>query len=108
MCINVEIKKNEVHESKRQQQCEFGQDAETNTESSEIHSVLFDFIRKMEDICRLDDFCAFMKNIRTWQKLHTMHLLLDIGKFYKQRTVYYMRYSDVSLSFWVTVAIKTV
>ena len=83
----LRLKKKEVHESKRQQQCEFGQDAETNTESSEIHSVLFDFIRKMEDICRLDDFCALMKNIRTWQKLHTTCCLISASSINKGRFI---------------------
>ena len=79
---------------------------ETNTEYENVYQDFQGVMDKMKEIGRFDDFCSLLRNIRggSLDDSIALHLLLDIGQFYRQSTVYSMRYSDESLSFWVTVA----
>ena len=91
--------------------CEFQTDTTiptdkwTQTNFSELYSILPDVINVLKEMQRYDDFVTVMKCIR--ERILTeniaLHLLLDIGNFYSKDSINAVRYSNETLEFWLTV-----
>ena len=81
------------------------QDSQTSTDNCELSELIHDVIHVMNEHNRKEDFIHTLHAIRKGHLLQNVafHLLLDIGLFYSQSSISNMRYSEQSLSFWMTV-----
>ena len=74
----------------------------TQTDLSELYSILPDIINLLKEMQRYDDFVTVMKCIR--ERILTeniaFHLLLDTGNFYSKNSINTVRYSNETLEFW--------
>ena len=79
-------------------------DSETVTMQS-ILDLLPDVLNVMNEMERSPDFISVLKAIadRKLQGNIALHLLLDVGQFLRQNTVYSMRYHPVTREFWTLV-----
>ena len=74
----------------------------TQTDFSELYSILPDVINVLNEMQRYDDFVTVTKCIR--ERILTeniaFHLLLDIDIFYSKDSINAVRYSNETLEFW--------
>ena len=73
---------------------------------SKLWNILPDVINLLKSIGRSEDFISVLSSLAdktlSIQNI-SLHLLLDIGQFLKQNTIFNMRYHKTSLDFWVIV-----
>ena len=83
-------------------------DEPSTDESSTMDSItglIPGVIEILKRLGKVDDFISVLKSIAdgTLDVNIAMHLLLDVGGFLRQQTVYSMRYHDVTREFWTLV-----
>lgn len=76
-----------------------------NDDLQELTEMLPEVIDVLKGMGRTEDFVSVLQSIRdeTLNNNIALHLLLDIGQFLRQSTVHSMRYSKISINFWLLV-----
>ncbi|VDI03707.1 Hypothetical predicted protein [Mytilus galloprovincialis] len=73
--------------------------------NNELYDILPNIETKLKEIGRYEDFISVLKSIASGILTQNIafHLLLDVGRFYSQSTIYSTRYVPETLAFWITI-----
>ena len=72
-----------------------------------VVSIVFKALFRIIELGRLEDFLSVLINIGNGTLLDNiaLHLLLDVGCFYRNNFITRIRYTEESLSFWALIQI---